>query len=268
MPMAAAYARTLIRQGKAQLQSHPALPVLALSRVVEAPTLRPVLLGLSVYPSVATAYIFTEAYGMVPLLAVVIDLRDVTNDDRFTAIRTVLDRLRTALPISDIVITQPPETSDPTVHTLLNDLRVGLSTDIYRLSVLRDNNLDTLTVPLHLTEALLTSISEPQSMALQSFLVARYYPSPTAPPPSATTPPASIAPRMIVQIQQARHTIKGVVQQIVSDSELSIAVPLINRATDPVTIQWQQQTVPIGAIGECWPAEPVLLLPVTTKGNR
>jgi hypothetical protein len=268
MPMASAYARTLIRQGKAHLQSHPALPMLALSRIVEAPTLRPVVLGLSVYPSVATAYIFTEPYGVSPLLAVVIDLRDVTNDDRFTAICAVLDRLRTALPISDIVITQPPETSDSTIHTLLNDLDVGLSTDMYRLSVLRDNNLDTLPVPLHLAEALLTSISEPQSMALQSSLVARYYPSPTAPPPSAAMPPAPIAPRMIVQIQQAKHTIKGVVQQIVSDSELVIAVPLINRATDPVTIQWQQQTVPISAIGECWPADPVLLLPVTTKGNR
>lgn len=47
MPMSAAYARMLLQQGKARLRPHPAFTIVELTRVVDAPTLRPVLIGLA-----------------------------------------------------------------------------------------------------------------------------------------------------------------------------------------------------------------------------
>lgn len=76
MPMSAAYARKLLREGKAQRLAHSAFTVIQLSRRVEQPTLRPILVALRLH--LQTAELFLVADGQQapqPLMHVIIDLR-------------------------------------------------------------------------------------------------------------------------------------------------------------------------------------------------
>lgn len=66
MPMSAAYARTLVNQGKAQLWPHPAFSVIQLTRVVDTPTLRPVLVGLALSTTIADLVIVVEQVRSTP----------------------------------------------------------------------------------------------------------------------------------------------------------------------------------------------------------
>lgn len=265
MPMASAYARTLIKQGKAHLQSHPALPVLVLSRTVAAPTLRPILLGLVLRPSTATVYIFTETHGTTPLLTVIIDLLEVSQGDRPIAIHAVIDRLHAALPINTIAIANPPELVEPDLRTTIDDLAMRLPIDGYAVSLVKDKLHNLPTVPHLLTNAFLEGMNDPRFATASPPLVAQYrHALATRTPPATPASLEHLVPEMVVQVQQAKHMISGVVQKAISDRTLTIAVACINRAPDPVTIQWQQQIVPVGAIHAWWAAEPVLLLPTGT----
>nr|WP_255603229.1 HNH endonuclease [Oscillochloris sp. ZM17-4] len=74
--MSAAYARKLLREGKAQRLAHSAFTVIQLSRQVEQPTLRPVVAALRLH--LRTAELFLVAEGqqtLQPLLHIIIDLR-------------------------------------------------------------------------------------------------------------------------------------------------------------------------------------------------
>lgn len=76
MPMSAAYARTLVRQGKAQVWPHPAFSVIQLTRVVAAPVLRPVLVGLALSTRMADLVIVVDQQrGPPSTIQVVVDLR-------------------------------------------------------------------------------------------------------------------------------------------------------------------------------------------------
>jgi hypothetical protein len=76
MPMSAAYARTLIQQGKAQVWRHPAFSVIQLTRVVDAPTLRPVLVGVALSTRLADlVFIIDQQRGAPSTIHIVVDLR-------------------------------------------------------------------------------------------------------------------------------------------------------------------------------------------------
>jgi hypothetical protein len=269
--MAAAYARTLIRQGKAHLQSHPALPLLVLSRVVEAPTLRPVLLGLTLHATTATAHLFTEAHGTAPLFSVVIDLHparpataaNLPPPARLMTLCAVIDRLRAAVPISEIAIAPSSDPSDPSLDTFTNEVAAVLPSAGYTVALGADSATVSL-LPSPLVEAFRIVGTRLPVSATSPLLIAQHHPALEA-APAAHEP---LTPAMLVRAQSAQRTVSGVVQAVTPAETATIAIPVIDQTAPAGHIQWQQQTVPIGAIGECWPAEPVLLLPVTTKGNR
>lgn len=76
MPMSAAYARTLIRQGKAHIWPHPAFSVIQLTRVVATPTLRPILVGLALNAATADLIVVIDQVRTSPsVIHLVIDLR-------------------------------------------------------------------------------------------------------------------------------------------------------------------------------------------------
>lgn len=76
MPMSAAYARTLIHQGKAHVWPHPAFSVIQLTRIVAAPTLRPVLLGVALSAHLADlVFVIDQQRGAPSTIHVVVDLR-------------------------------------------------------------------------------------------------------------------------------------------------------------------------------------------------
>src|ERR1044071_4944714 len=76
MPMSAAYARTLVHQGKAQVIPHPAVSTIQLTRVVNSPTLRPVVMGLALNATtVDIAIIIEQTHALPTPFHLVIDLR-------------------------------------------------------------------------------------------------------------------------------------------------------------------------------------------------
>jgi hypothetical protein len=74
--MSAAYARTLIHQGKAQVWPHPAFSVVQLTRVVDTPTLRPVLTGVALSTHLADlVFVIDQLRGTPSTIHMVVDLR-------------------------------------------------------------------------------------------------------------------------------------------------------------------------------------------------
>src|SRR5689334_3096681 len=76
MPMSAAYARTLIHQGKAHVWSHPAVSVIQLTRTVATPMLRPVLVGIALSRYIADLVIVVEQMrGSPSTIHIAVDLQ-------------------------------------------------------------------------------------------------------------------------------------------------------------------------------------------------
>lgn len=75
MPMSAAYARTLIHQGKAHVWPHPAFPVIQLTRVVATPILRPVVVGFALNRTMVDLVVMIDQVRGSPLpMHMVVDL--------------------------------------------------------------------------------------------------------------------------------------------------------------------------------------------------
>lgn len=78
MLMSAAYARTLIKQGKAQVWPNPAFSVIQLTRVVEMPILRPVLVGISLTSTIADLVITVDQQRSRPsTIHIVVDFQSL-----------------------------------------------------------------------------------------------------------------------------------------------------------------------------------------------
>lgn len=75
MPIAEAHARKLLSSGKARRWPHPTLTILQLTRTVEMPILRPVLLGVAVHQNVAELFVVADgSQTTFSLLSIVVDL--------------------------------------------------------------------------------------------------------------------------------------------------------------------------------------------------
>lgn len=76
MPLAAAHARRLLQSGKARPVQHPLFSILQLTRVVEQPILRPVLLAVAIHQTTAELFVIAEgARAILPLLYIIVDLQ-------------------------------------------------------------------------------------------------------------------------------------------------------------------------------------------------
>lgn len=75
MPTAPAYARRLLHQGKAVWQPHHAFPVIRLTRLVEQPSLRPIVVVIDIQLDSARLLLVADANSApITLLSIVIDL--------------------------------------------------------------------------------------------------------------------------------------------------------------------------------------------------
>jgi hypothetical protein len=89
MPMSAAYARTLIRDGKAHLQPHPTLTIIQLTRVVASPVLRPVILGLRVHGmTIELIILVDQARASTAHFRIVVDLKPNALDQEHPLLST------------------------------------------------------------------------------------------------------------------------------------------------------------------------------------
>lgn len=76
MPMSAAYARKLLREGKATRLAHSAFTVIQLSRRMGQPVLRPIVAALRLHLRTAELVLIAEGQQSAqPLLSIIIDLR-------------------------------------------------------------------------------------------------------------------------------------------------------------------------------------------------
>jgi len=76
MPMSAAYARKLLSEGKATRLAHSAFTVIQLSRHLEQPTLRPIIVALRLHLRTAELFLVAEGQQAAQtLLHIIIDLR-------------------------------------------------------------------------------------------------------------------------------------------------------------------------------------------------
>jgi hypothetical protein len=133
MPLAEAHARKLLRSGKARRWPHPTLTVVQLTRTVEAPILRPVLLGLTIHRKTAELFILAAGrHRDFPLLYIVVEFpprlrlkpRRITHRWRyrhhltlrqFLTTGSVISTLLGLMPLSHAVILRTPtlQAADP-----------------------------------------------------------------------------------------------------------------------------------------------------------
>ena len=64
MPTAPAYARRLLHQGKAVWQPHHAFPVIRLTRLVEQPSLRPIVVAIDIHRTYASSVKLTGTFDV------------------------------------------------------------------------------------------------------------------------------------------------------------------------------------------------------------
>ncbi len=76
MPMAPAYARKLLHQGKARWISHHAFSRIQLNNAISTPVFQPTLLVVSLHHKVAECFLLMEGmHGVLPLLHLLVDLQ-------------------------------------------------------------------------------------------------------------------------------------------------------------------------------------------------
>ena len=121
MPMSAAYARTLVTQGKAQVWPHPAFSVIQLTRVVDTPTLRPVLVGLALSTTIADLVIVVEQVRSAPsTVQVAVDLGAHLSLESIYPPQRELHRRRIRLPARAGTFQRPRDR----VHLLIGVLKL------------------------------------------------------------------------------------------------------------------------------------------------
>jgi hypothetical protein len=271
LPTSAAYARTLVQQHKAVLLPHPAVPLLQLSHSVSAPVLRPVLLGIALHPTTATALIFTEALGTTPLLSLTLDLHGITGAAPQAVALTMLARtLASLLPISQAALVPPSSMIDDpayaaAIHTIMNTLEACLP---YSVPLLSHQTPRMASDPLLHAFQQQMDDGHDDTTHLAAVYLPRYQPEPHV---SAEVSRAvrlcdndyhALRPGMIVQTRQQKGVITGIVQEVQQDGAVQVRVP--TRAT-AAGVVWADMGVLPPLRGWFWEAQPVVLLPVVRK---
>jgi hypothetical protein len=267
LPTTPAYARVLLRDGKAQRIPHPALAIIQLSHAIDAPQMPPVLVGIRVHEKTASLFVFTAQAGSEPLLNLTLDLSgSVTAAHRAVALTAMTRILGLLLPISQgALLTHLPVTNDAAhaaaIHTIMNTLEACLRYPITLLS------FDTP----HMAEYPLLGAFQ-QQIGIRhddcTDIAAAYMPQyETEPHPPVAFPQAvrlaetdhtTLTAGMAVQVRQDEEVSTGVVQAGDHD-DIWVQVP--TRATAAGVI-WADVWVSPPLRGWRWEPQPVALLPV------
>jgi hypothetical protein len=270
LPTTPAYARVLLRDGKAQRIPHPALAIIQLSHAIDAPQMPPVLVGIMVHEKTASLFVFTAQAGSEPLLNLTLDLSgSVTAAHRAVALTAVTRVLGLLLPISQgALLTHLPVTNDAAhataIHTIMATLEACLRYPITLLS------FDTP----HMAEYPLLGAFQ-QQIGIRNDdctdIAATYMPQyETEPHPSvvfsqavrlAETDHTTLTAGMAVQVRQDEEVITGVVQAGDHD-DIWVQVP--SRAT-AAGVVWSDMRVLPPLQGWLWEAQPITLLPVAQR---
>ncbi len=268
LPMSAAYARTLVQQHKAVLLPHPAVSLLQLSHAVSEPVLRPVLLGIALHPTTATALIFTEALGNIPLLSLTLDLDGITGAAPQAVALTALARtVATLLPISQrALLTHLSVTNDAAhaaaIHTIMTTLEACLR---YPITLLSFDTPHMAEYPLFGAFQQQIGIRHDNHTDIAAAYMPQYQ---TEQQPSVALSQAvrlsdndyhALSPGMIVQTRQQTGTVAGIIQAVEPDGTVQMRVP--TRATAAEVI-WADVWVSPPLRGWRWEPQPVALLPV------
>jgi len=271
LPTTPAYARVLLRDGKAQRIPHPALAIIQLSHAIDAPQMPPVLVGIMVHEKTASLFVFTAQAGSDPLLNLTLDLSgSVTAAHRAVALTAVTRVLGLLLPISQgALLTQQPVPDDTAhaaaIHTIMTTLEACLRYPITLLS------FDTP----HMAEYPLLGAFQ-QQIGIRNDdctdIAAMYMPQyETEPHPPVALPQAvrlrdndyhALSPGIVVQAHQQTGTVTGIIQAVEQDGVIQVRVPTRARTTRVI---WADRQVLPPLQGWQWEAQPLVLLPVAQR---
>jgi hypothetical protein len=271
MPTSAAYARTLVQQHKAVLLPHPAVSLLQLTHPVPAPALRPVLLGLAVSLTTATALVFTETSRSTPLLNLTLDLQAMISfSQRATALKMLAGTVGTFLPISQGAILVHQSAASDTTNisaspTIANILEEYLSYPITLLS--RDTSLLTNDPLLYQFQQQIGDRYDGTTDVAAAYMPDQQ----TAQHPAIELSQAArlqgdnhhdLIPGMVVQVQKDEEKIAGIVESMALDDAVKLRVPI---EAMKAGVSWA--TVPVSPpfYGWRWKAQPVTLLQVARQ---
>jgi hypothetical protein len=232
--------------------------------------LRPILLGIALHPTTATALIFTEAPGTTPLLSLTLDLHGITGAAPQAIALTMLARtLASFLPISQgVLVSRLSVTDDPAhasaIHTIMNTLEACLPYSVPLLShrtprmasdpllhafqqQMDDGHDDTT----HLAAAYVPRYQPEQHISAEVSQAVRL----------AETDHTTLTAGMAVQVRQDEEVITGVVQARDHD-DIWVQVP--SRAT-AAGVVWSDIRVSPPLRGWRWEPQPIALLPVAQR---
>lgn len=257
MPTSRAYARTLVRDGKAVFLSHPALAIIQLTHAVAEPTLQPILLGIRIHAPVASLLVFTERTGLVPLIHLAVAFQRLETlsrdapplDPQFIDLQTMkavletIGTLMNLLPITHLIGSNPEPTVPKSVMALLleNLLPFGVRViDRQDEDMLPEDHL----IPLCSACADATRATD---IADASVLAHCWYPLPNE------------RPRVIAQVQDGERIRIGLLYRISDDLSSTLHIPI---AATWQGITWQQRPQIEMDFVQPWPAQLVSLLPI------
>lgn len=270
LPTTPAYARVLLRDGKAQRIPHPALPIIQLSHAIDAPQMPPVLVGIMVHEKTASLFVFTAQAGSDPLLNLTLDLSgSVTAAHRAVALTAVTRVLGLLLPISQgALLTHIPVTNDAAhaaaIHTIMTTLEACLR---YPITLLSFDTPDMAEYPLLGAFQQQIGIRHDNHIDIAAAYMPQYETEPHPPvalPQAvllAETDHATLTAGMAVQVRQDEEVIIGVVQAGDHD-DIGVQVP--SRAT-AAGVVWADRRVSPPLQGWLWEAQPIALLPVAQR---
>jgi hypothetical protein len=261
MPTARAYARTLVRDGKAGFISHPALSIIQLTHTVAEPTVQPVLLGIRMHAPVASLLVFTERTGLVPLIHLAVgcqhlealDCDEPSHDPQFINLLTIkavvetIGTLMTLLPITYLMGSNPEPTQRKSpMDMLLNNL---LAFGVHVLDRQEEDILPETdnAIALYYASAEVTRATD---IAEASVLAYHWYPLPND------------RPRVIAQVQDGNRTRIGLLYRIGDDMNSTLHIPL---AATWQGITWQRRPQMEVDFVRPWPVHPLSLLPMESR---
>jgi hypothetical protein len=260
MPTAPAYARILVRDGKAAFQPHPALSIVQLTHIVAEPQVQPVLVSIRLYESVASLLVFTERTGLVPVLQLAVAFQppdasheafpspdvQLTQRKLVKAVLETIAALLTVLPISHLMGANPePTLPDSAMALLLQHLQQFPCTvlDARAGDAPPDDTLLSL-APAWST----TTRSTPVTAA--SVLAWCRFPLPNEPPP------------LVLQMQEGARSHTGILRSAPGTQQPTIFLPT---AVSQERVHWQERMVLAGSLMRTWPLERLALLPIASE---
>jgi hypothetical protein len=274
MPLAEAHARKLLHTGKASRWPHPTLTIIQLTRIIERPTLRPILLGVRLHQKVAELFLVAAGPERVfPLLSVVVDLTDTpyTPQRRRTRyrrqafrmpwkpirqIRTVVNTLRTLLPLSHIVILRPVGLHAVPLN-FAQRLRRALLVNGVQVTVIAEPTAIPSGMPPGLFAMFIEMLT--QTTAQMPMIVAR-----VLAPPQQTVQLSQLIEDNATAIYPGIGVVTtlalaGIIDARSTKARIELQVPIAVDASDVI---WRSVTIPLDAPFQRWPLTPVVLLPL------